>query len=77
MSMEKVLLYEKAIGILNENYEQVKFFIVDGKNDVALYVYNSCNDYLHFMKRLGLIDYKEFCDLIDAHSDFFDKYFLS
>lgn len=75
--MEKVLLYEKAIGILNERYDFVKRYLVEGKRDIALAMYHTCFHYLYFMYSLDLIDYKEFCDLRDADNDFFDRYFLS
>lgn len=73
--MDKVLLYERGIHILNERYDLAKRFIVDGKSNIALSVYHSCADYLTFMYELGLIDFKEYCDLRDEHNDFFERVF--
>lgn len=74
--MDNVFLYEKSIRILNERYDLAKRFKVDGKLDIALSVYHSCADYLTFMYELGLIDFKECCDLRNEHNDFFERVFF-
>ena len=75
--MEKVLLYEKAISILNERYDFIKRLIVAGDRDVALSLYHTLFDKLDFMFELGLVEFDEYTDLIGYYNNFFDIHFLS
>ena len=75
--MEKVLLYEKAIRILNERYDFIKRLIVSGDRDVALSLYHSLYSKLDFMLELGLVEYDEYTVLIGYYNNFYDIHFLS
>lgn len=73
--MQKVIYYEIAIAVLNEQYDMVKKLIVAGHGDLALSVYQTCANYLDFMYRLGLVDYSEYLELMGEHHNIFDELF--
>lgn len=74
--MEKYLLHEKAIGILNKYYERIESLIVEGNRDLALVLYHSSGDILLFMYLMEIINFTEYRVLKDSYNDFFDLVFL-
>ena len=73
--MEMKSLSEKAVTVLDENYDWAKKFALAGKRDVAMSLYHGCAYNLEFMRCLELISFKEYRKLMDKHHGLFDSIF--